>query len=133
MDFKRWEKVSRSLLTIKRSRTGLGLFAARAIEKDTRIIEYTGKLLTTAQSNEKGGRYLFTVNSRWTVDGTTRRNIARYMNHSCRPNCEPEIENKHIFMYARKNIKAGEELTYNYGKEYVDEFIKPHGCKCSVC
>jgi SET domain-containing protein len=92
-----------------------------------------GKLLTNQEADKKNGKYLFEVNSRWTIDGTGRQNLARYLNHSCRPNCEPEIEGKRVMIYAVKNIKPGEELAYNYGKEYFDEFIKPLGCRCGYC
>jgi SET domain-containing protein len=76
---------------------------------------------------------LFTVNSRWTVDGKNTENLSRYVNHSCYPNCEAEIRGKKILISSIRNIKAGDELAYNYGKEYFDEFIKPHGCRCEKC
>ena len=60
-------------------------------------------------------------------------NKARYLNHSCRPNCETDIVKGKVYIYAKRNIKSGEELTYDYGKEYVDDFIKPYGCKCLKC
>lgn len=120
-------------LLIKKSATGLGLYSNIQIKKGEFIIEYTGKMLTSEEANNKGGKYLFEINSRWTVDGSDRNNLARYINHSCRPNCEVIIKNKHIMIYAVKNIKLGEELNYNYGKEYFDEYIKPFGCKCAHC
>ncbi len=118
---------------IKKSRTGLGLFAAKNFRKKEFVAEYSGELISNKEANERGGRYLFTVNSRWTVDGTGRKNIARYINHSCRPNCEPEIDGRKIMIYTIKNISSGEELTYDYGKEYFDEFIGPKGCQCDRC
>lgn len=90
-------------------------------------------MLTREEADRKGGKYLFEISSRRTVDGTGRDNTARYINHSCRPNCEVDVKNGRIYIYAIKNIKEGEELHYDYGKEYVDEYIKPHGCKCEKC
>ncbi len=112
--------------------SGLGLFAVEPIKKGEFVIEYFGPILSVAEADAKGGKYLFDLSSRRTVDGTTRKNIARYINHSCTPNCEPEIDRGRIFIYSLKNIKAGEELSYDYGREYYDEFIKPHGCRCQA-
>ncbi len=120
-------------VAVKRSKAGLGLFAEEDIKRDEFIIEYTGELLTTEESDDRPNKYLFEVNSRWTIDGSPRSNIARYINHSCRPNCEPDIFGHKIKIYAIKNIKAGEELGYDYGKDHWNEYIKPHGCKCVKC
>ena len=76
---------------IGRSRTGLGLFATAPIKKRAFIVEYKGRKLTTEQAEKleaRGNRYLYEINSRWTIDGTTRKNLGRYANHSCRPNAE---------------------------------------------
>jgi len=118
---------------VKKSATGLGLFSNIQIKKGEFVIEYTGKIMTSKEANDKGGKYLFEINSRITVDGSGRENLARYINHSCRPNCEATIKNKHIIICSIKEIKPGEELTYNYGKEYFNEYIKPFGCKCAYC
>jgi uncharacterized protein len=120
---------------VKRGIYGLGLFAATDLPRKTYLLDYTGKLLTTAQADEKGGQYLFEINSRWTLDGTDRKNLARYINHSCRPNCETDTRDreKRVIIYALRNIKAGEELTYNYGKSFWNEYIKPKGCRCVKC
>lgn len=118
---------------VGRSSAGLGLFATRAYKKGERVIEYFGRTISTAEEYSSRSKYLFEVNSRRTIDGTTRTNIARYINHSCKPNCEPEIERGHIYIDAIKNIKAGEEFCYDYGEEYVDEHIKPFGCRCAKC
>ncbi len=120
---------------VKRSRTGLGLFAARDFEKDELVIEYIGDKITEEEANRRGGKYLFELNDEWTIDGKSRDNLARYINHSCKPNCYPELDEdeEQIYIYAKKNIRAGEELTYNYGKMYFDELIEKGGCKCSVC
>ncbi|MDP2676150.1 MAG: SET domain-containing protein [bacterium] len=122
-------------LTIKRGRTGLGLFTNNSIRKGRFVIEYGGDLLPTKEADRRGGKFLFKINKDWAVDGKSRKNIARYMNHSCRPNCEDKIKKKRkrIFIYSKKNIRAGEELSFDYGKEYFDEYIKPKGCKCITC
>ena len=118
---------------VKRSKAGLGLFTDEPIKKGEFVIEYTGKILTRDEADKKGGKYLFEISSRRTVDGSARSNVARYINHSCKPNCGIEIEKGRIFIYAAKNIEAGEELSYDYDEEYFNEYIKPHGCKCSSC
>ncbi len=120
-------------LKLKRSSSGLGLFTSESIKKGEFIIEYVGKMLNREEADIKGGKYLFEVSSKRTVDGTGRNNIARYINHSCKPNCEVEITKGRIFIYALHNIKVDTELGYDYGKEYVDEYIKPYGCKCDLC
>ncbi|HZH33278.1 MAG TPA: SET domain-containing protein-lysine N-methyltransferase [Pyrinomonadaceae bacterium] len=119
--------------TVKRSKIGLGLFAAEDIPKGAKIIQYTGKRITNAEAENHTGRYLFTLDEEYTIDGATRRNLARYINHSCRPNADSEIIDKEIWMIAKRKIKAGEEITIHYGKNYFNMFIKPIGCKCSKC
>jgi SET domain-containing protein len=121
---------------IGRSRTGLGLFATEPIAKRTFIVEYSGRLLNNEQAEAmeaKNSKYLYELNSRRTIDGSGRRNIGRYANHSCRPNCETDRRKGKVFIRALKNIKPGEEITYNYGRDYVSWFIKPYGCKCEKC
>ena len=122
-------------LKVGRGAVGLGLFALEDIKKDHFIIEYTGEKITTDEADLRGGKYLFTLNKKSVVDGKSRKNIARYINHSCRPNCEVEIDERKwtINVYAKRNIKAGEELNYDYGKEYWGDHIKPYGCKCEKC
>jgi uncharacterized protein len=120
---------------VKRGTHGLGLFAKQAFQKGDLIIEYTGEKMTTEAANKRGGQYLFEINDSWTVDGRGRENTARYLNHSCRPNCYPEIDEpeEHIFIYAKRAIKPGEELTYDYGKEFWNTYIKPKQCRCDKC
>jgi SET domain-containing protein len=72
-------------------------------------------------------RYMFEINSRWTIDGSSRRNRARYINHSCRPNAEVYFVKHVIKIRAIKNIKPGDEITYHYGRDYFDSFIKAVG------
>ena len=78
-------------------------------------------------------RYYFDLNTRWAIDGADRRNTARYINHSCKPNAEPYETRGKIKIYARRGIKPGEEITYDYGKEYFEQFLEPVGCKCAGC
>jgi len=118
---------------IGRSRTGLGLFATKPIEKGDFIIKYWGRRVSNKLADEIDNRYLFEINSRWTVDGATRRNIARYINHSCRPNAETDIIKGEILITAIKNIAPGDEITYDYGKDHFNAFIKPKGCRCVKC
>jgi SET domain-containing protein len=119
-----------------RARTGLGLFATRPIRKRTRLAEYKGPRLTAkdAEKAEKAGnRYLYEINSRWTVDGTPRSNVARYFNHSCNPNADTSIRGGRIFIYAIKNIEPGQEIVYDYGTDYLKNVIGKSNCKCSRC
>ncbi len=118
---------------VKRTNTGLGLFAVQPIAKGTRIIEYTGPLIPNEEVDKRRGRYFFGVNSKWTIDGSPRSNVARYINHSCKPNAEALISGRRVWIWSRKNIKPGEEIAYDYGKEYFDDIIKPMGCRCEKC
>jgi uncharacterized protein len=122
-------------LATKKSKSGLGLFAGEAIPKGKKIIEYIGEKITANEADRRGGMYLFELNSRWTIDGKDRKNTARYINHACgsAANCEAEVTSGRIWISSKKNIAAGEELSYDYGKEMFDEFIKPHGCVCAKC
>lgn len=119
-------------LVVRRSKTGLGLFTDSDIPKGACIIEYKGKLLTREQEETVNSKYLFEVNSRKTIDGAPRWNTARYINHSCRPNCEPNIYKGRVYIHARRRIKAGEELNYDYGTNYFNEFLKEI-CACPKC
>ena len=121
---------------VARARTGLGLFATAPIEKGAFIIAYKGRRITNAEATRleaRGARFLYEINRRWTVDGSSRRNLARYANHSCRPNAESDVVKGKVFLRAIKNIKTGDEITYDYGEEYFDLFIKAVGCKCEKC
>lgn len=118
---------------VKRSRAGLGLYALEDIPKGVCIIEYTGRELTKEEEETINSLYLFEVTKTKTIDGGARSNIARYINHSCRPNCEIDIYKERVFVMSRRNIKAGEELGYDYGTEYFKAYIKPKGCKCVKC
>jgi hypothetical protein len=127
-------RVSDPRYIVRKARPGLGygLFAALPIRKGDFIIEYTGIKIPTAVADTLTTRYLFMIDDVWSIDGSPRSNIARYMNHSCDPTCEAEIDDGRIMIYAIKDIKKGEELTFDYGEEYYNEFIKPVGCKCGA-
>lgn len=122
-------------VVVKKSRsgTGQGLFATGTFKKGDFIAEYTGTKIPTSLADTSKSRYLFEIDSDWTIDGSPRSNIARYINHSCEPNTEAEIENGRILIHVVRSIKKGEELTIDYDTEYFDEFIRPVGCKCARC
>ena len=118
-----------------------GLFAKTNIPKGTRIIEYVGEKITKKQSwhratqwieeakgTEDGSVYIFELNSRYDIDGNVQWNPARYINHSCKPNCEAQIILGHIWIIATKNIKENTELSYDYGYD-IDNW-EEHPCLC---
>lgn len=120
-------------LVVKRGMSGLGLFTTEAIPKGTFLIEYFGEIVSQEESDRRGGKYLFEVEDDKVIVGSTRANIARYINHSCRPNSEAETDGLRLYISAKRALKAGEELAYDYGKEYWNEHIKPVGCRCDKC
>ena len=124
---------SRFDLKVGRSRTGLGLFAREEIKRGVRIVEYTGRVLKPSEEYTCRSKFLFEITKTKTIDGTLKSNRARYINHSCKPNCTPENTGRRIFIVSRRRIEPGEELTYNYGKEYFNEHIKKKGCRCLKC
>lgn len=119
-------------LAVRRSRAGLGLFALEPIPKGACVIEYTGRILTDEEYAHTRSRYLFDVGKGKVLDGSPRTNKARYINHSCVPNCEPTIHKGRPYIHAIRNIKAGEELAYNYGEEYFEAYLKGV-CRCPKC
>jgi hypothetical protein len=122
---------------VGRSRTGLGLFATKPIKKGTRIIRYFGPLLDSKKKkdDEIENKYLFELTNRWTIDGSVRKNVARYINHACKPNAESDVRprKRKVFIRAIKNIEPGEEINYDYGTDYFKAYLKPIGCKCDAC
>jgi hypothetical protein len=122
---------------VGRSRTGLGLFATKPIKKGTKIIRYFGPLLDSKKKKDDAieNKYLFELNGRWTIDGSVRENIARYINHACKPNAESDVRprKRKVFIRAIKNIEPGEEINYDYGTDYFKAYLKPIGCKCAAC
>lgn len=124
---------SRRRFRVGRSKAGLGLFALKPIKKGEFIAYYRGRRITNAEADKLWTKYLFELNSRWTIDGSSRSNVARYINHSCRPNAETDVKKHKIFITALKTIQPGDEITYNYGRAYFNAFIKPIGCICTAC
>src|SRR3954454_24161217 len=122
---------------VGRSRTGLGLFATKPIKKGSKIVRYFGPLLDSRNKkhDEIENKYLFELNGRWTIDGSVRKNIARYINHACKPNAESDVSarKRRVVIRAIKNIAPGEEINYDYGTDYFREYLKPIGCKCDAC
>jgi len=122
---------------VGRSATGLGLFAVKPIAKGAYIASYRGRRIPTAQAQARerrfGARYMFELNARWTIDGSSRRNLGRYLNHSCAPNAEPLLRAGKIVFVALRAIAPGEEIAYDYGEEYVALYIRPAGCRCAKC
>jgi uncharacterized protein len=97
---------------------GQGLFTLQNIKKDTRVMQYLGERINKAQSAKRlaqGNAYIFTFSDQYDIDGKVLGNAARYINHSCAPNCEVEITRRNIWIVAIRDILAGEELSYNYG------------------
>ena len=121
---------------IARRRSGIegwGVFAAEDITKNTRIIDYAGELIHNSESEEREERYLedgcvwvFRVNRNWSRDANVGGNIARFINHSCAPNCWFEVVDKTIWIRASRNIRRGEEITYDYS--IIGERTIP--CRC---
>ena len=112
-----------------------GLCAARNIKMDEKVIEYIGKKITHEQA-EKDAKYgydvtyLFTLNKKYLLDGDFKFNTARLINHSCDPNCEVlDISKTKIWVTAMRDIKKGEELSYDYGFGF-DSNYKDHKCRC---
>lgn len=120
-------------LRVRRSRAGRGLFALQDIPSGACILEYTGRPVSEKEQRRDRGKYLFWVSERQMIDGNIPSNRARYINHSCRPNCEAEGPPGRVFIMARRLIRAGEELTYDYGSEYFRKHIRPRGCRCEKC
>ncbi|MEO0452674.1 MAG: SET domain-containing protein-lysine N-methyltransferase [Verrucomicrobiota bacterium] len=137
------QKPGQSLWVEKKSKIhGTGIFAATTIPKNTRIIEYVGEKLTKTESEKRaakqikrskkksseGAVYIFEINSRHDIDGNVKWNPARFINHSCDPNCETLNDNNRIWIESIRKIRKGEELSYNYGYD-VDSYAD-HPCHC---
>ncbi|MGA9429598.1 MAG: SET domain-containing protein [Xanthobacteraceae bacterium] len=122
---------------VGRAATGLGLFAAKPIAKKDYIVTYRGRRITTAEAQRRerrfGAKYMFEIDRRWTIDGASRRNLGRYLNHSCDPNAEAVLRASQLVFVALRAIAPGEEITLDYGEEYFELYIKPLGCRCAAC
>jgi SET domain-containing protein len=125
------------LITFEKSNIhGMGGFARVDIRRGKRIIEYIGRKLSKAEGQaelQQQNVYIFTLDDEHDIDGSVSWNLARFLNHSCDPNCEAEIVRGRIWIFARRHIKAGEELTYNYshGLEGYEE--RPCQCGAHNC
>ena len=112
---------------------GTGGFAKTDIATGTWVIEYTGGKISKAESMrrcEAGNEFIFSLGDDWDLDGSVPWNPARFLNHSCEPNCETERIEGRIWIIAIRNIRAGEELTFNYG--YGLEDYREHLCQCGA-
>ena len=130
--------------TIRSSIHNKGVIAKKNISQGTHIIQYVGDLITKKESDKRaqvkltqaqndpyqGAVYIFTLDKKHDIDGDTWFNMAKFLNHSCNPNCEAEYdeEENEIWIAAKKNIKKGDELTYDYGYD-IDNWDE-HLCKC---
>ena len=126
------------LYRIKKSnidRKGRGLYATKDIKEGTRIIDYVGNIITKKQTEESEKFdnakpiYLFNLNNRYDLDGDFEYNTARLINHSCSPNCEVAGKGLKLWIFSLRDIKKGEELSYDYGFSF-DEDYKQFPCKC---
>ena len=128
----------KKLYKIKKSKIdNRGLYAATNIKKNTKIIEYKGKIITVKETetnpkfdNDKA-IYLFNLNKKYDLDGDFKYNTARLINHSCDPNCEVDGVGLKLWIYAVKDIKKNEELTYDYGFSF-DKDYKDFPCRCGA-
>ncbi len=112
---------------------GTGGYASRDIASGTRVIEYVGERITKAESLrrcELDNQYIFDLDDEFDLDGNVPWNPARFINHSCAPNCEAELDDGHVWIVALRDIPAGEELTYNYNYDLED--YREHPCRCGV-
>lgn len=126
--------IARPRIVQRRSKVhGSGVFALEPIAKNTRIIDYAGELIRNRDSEAREERYLaegciwvFRVNRIWSRDAAVGGNIARFINHACRPNCWIEIVGQTIWIRASRTIRAGEELTYDYATDGEQSIV----CHC---
>jgi uncharacterized protein len=123
---------------------GRGIYAVAPIKTGTRIYEYVGERITHAEADRRfwrkrhddGHTFLFVVNRKTVIDGTRKGNDARYINHSCDVNCETVTESNRIYIDATRDIKAGEELGYDYqltwSEEDTPEDLALYACRCGA-
>src|SRR5438477_8876697 len=119
-------------LQIRGSRIdGLGVFAVRPIPARTRVLEYVGKRLTREEyAAMRDKTFCFDIDGEHVVDGAATWNPAGFLNHSCEPNCESSIIDGAIWIETRREIRQGEELTFNYG--YSLEHVRENPCRCGA-
>jgi uncharacterized protein len=112
---------------------GRGLFARKVIPAGTRLIEYVGQRITKVESArecEAENPYIFGLDAEWDLDGNVPWNPARFINHSCEPSCEAELDEGRIWIVALREIAGGEEVTFNYGYDLED--YREHPCRCGA-
>ena len=130
-------KPGERLYRVGRAKTGLGLYAVAPIPQRKLVIEYSGERIPTKRAQEidrqRANKYLFEIDNRWTIDGSPRSNIARYVNHSCDPNTEAESNRGRLMFRAIRDIAAGEEITLDYGEEHMELYFGKAGCLCPSC
>ena len=135
----------RKRFTVRRSSIhGKGVFALIRIPKGTRIIEYKGERISNEEADKRYSELhansphtmLFIVNDEIVIDATRRGNSARWINHSCAPNCEIADDDNRIFIDAARDIRAGEELSYDYnlqiGEPHTAAAKREHACFCGA-
>ncbi len=112
---------------------GHGGFARKPIPGGTRVIEYVGEKISKRESLlrcQQNNEYIFALDDEHDLDGNVGWNPARLINHSCAPNCDAELEHGRIWVVARRDIRAGEEITFNYGFDLID--FKDYPCACGA-
>jgi SET domain-containing protein len=119
-------------LTVRRSHSGRGLFTQERIPKGSCVVEYLGRPATAKQIKENRGKYLFWTSDTSMIDGNIPVNTARFINHSCAPNCEINIRKRRVYVFALRTIEPGEELFYDYGEEYFEIHLAGR-CRCAKC
>jgi uncharacterized protein len=115
---------------------GTGAFARVAIGAGANVVEYVGERISKAESRrrcEADNRYIFQIDEVWDLDGDVDWNPARFLNHSCEPNCDAESRGGRIWIVTRRAVAAGEELTFNYGYDLVDYRAYPCRCGSQLC
>jgi SET domain-containing protein len=128
--------MSSRFFRVGRSMTGLGLFATKPIKRGAYIATYRGRRITAEEADRRearGARYMFELNKRWVIDGSPRWNVARYINHSCRPNAKPVGRRGGIVIVALRRIEPDEEITYHYGRDYLKSLLADDDCRCAAC
>lgn len=138
------KKTKSPYIVVKKSRIhSTGVFAKKDIPKDTEILPYVGEKITKREGEKRGDRefeksrknkkngavYLFSLNKRYDIDGNVPYNTAKFINHSCEPNCEVVLIGNEFWVIALRDIKKGEELAYNYGYDEIEEY-EDHPCNC---
>jgi len=112
---------------------GRGLFSRAPFSAGELVVVYRGVKIPTPIADILSSRYLFDLENGWTLEGAQTANIARFVNHSCKPNCEARFHDGGVAFFAARDIAENEEITIDYGEEYCADFIWPNGCKCASC